>query len=460
MANNVKDGKLKDPEAAWLSRGLAEACFAYINRTKAGEGLRVCAYEFTWAPILQALKDALDRGVDVQIVYHAVAANKKAIDAVHLPAKKKGTQILFERTRPPIPHNKFIVKLRGGKPKQVWTGSTNFTDTGFLGQTNVGHLVTDDGVAQTYLDYWTALSANPVGKVGLANSTKLTPNPPNALAKDSITPFYSPRVADNMLDWYGQRIKNACALTMMTLPFNVAPVILEALAGATDSLRLMILENEPTKDVVTAEINSKGRLVFSNGAILGKSFVHRAQGGATVEPISQGHLDDWYIDEELARPVNQGHVFFLHSKILLIDALSEEPLVCTGSANFSSNSLTSNDENMLLIRGETRVADIYLTELDRVFKHFYDRDAINRIAMHGGTPEGLHLDTTSNWLQANFKVGSYKHNRLTTFFPDAPPDVTWFGNAAKDPDPFADEQQRAKQKRDARNTAARTRGGG
>ena len=46
---------------------------------------------------------------------------------------------------------------------------------------------------------------------------------------------------------------------------------------------------------------------------------------------------------------------------------------------FSSNSLISNGENMLLIRGEKRVADIYLTELDRIFKHFYDRDAINRV---------------------------------------------------------------------------------
>jgi phosphatidylserine/phosphatidylglycerophosphate/cardiolipin synthase-like enzyme len=63
--------------------------------------------------------------------------------------------------------------------------------------------------------------------------------------------------------------------------------------------------------------------------------------------------------------------------VLLIDPLSNDPLVCSGSANFSKNSLTANDENMLLIRGNTRTADIYMTELDRIFRHFRARDIIN-----------------------------------------------------------------------------------
>jgi hypothetical protein len=40
--------------------------------------------------------------------------------------------------------------------------------------------------------------------------------------------------------------------------------------------------------------------------------------------------------------------------------LSDDPLVCSGSASFSKNSLTANDENILLIRGNTRIAGIYL----------------------------------------------------------------------------------------------------
>ena len=435
MANNVNaQGKLLSEEAAWLSRGLAEACLAYINGTKAGEGLRVCAYEFTWAPVLEALKRAVDRGVDVQIIYHAVDDNKKALAAAGIP-----DHILTERTRPPIPHNKFIVKIVGGKPRHVWTGSTNFTSTGFMGQTNVGHLVTDDKVAETYLKYWTGLQGNPTVKNALALATSLTPNPANAIAKDSTELFYSPRIADNMLDWYAMRIRDACTLAMITLPFNVAKQILAGLDEARRSLRLVILETEPDKFVIDAEKRNAGKLAFSNGAILGKIFLHNKAGGAKVAPISQGKLDDWFIKEELARPTNTGHVFFLHAKILLIDPLSDDPLVCTGSANFSSNSLVSNDENMLLIRGNTRVADIYLTELDRIFKHFHDRNAINRGALAGEQRDLIHLDTTQAWIDGNFKPGSYKNSRLMTFFPEAASDCAWSANGGADPDIFADE---------------------
>ena len=461
MFNNVDaNGVIGDKEVRWLSRGLAEACLKFINGCDPGEGLRVCAYEFTYAPILDALKRALDRGVDVRIVYHLTSQNTDAVKAAKLPKKKGSTQILFERTRPKIPHNKFIVKLVSGKPQAVWTGSTNFTDTGFYGQTNVGHLVMDANTAATYLKYWEELSANPTLKPAVANAMELTPNPKNAIAPSSIEEFYSPRIADNMLDWYAERIEDASNLAVMTIPFNVAPAILTGLAKQGPALRLVILEDPPSTDVTDAEIQNKGRLVFSNGAILGKNFIKykTPAGGAKVVPITHTKLEEWFVDEELARPANNGHVFFVHSKFLIIDALSADPLVCSGSANFSTGSLISNDENMLLIRGETRVADIYLTEFDRIFRHFYARDAINRFAQHGDQDNPLLLDTTDNWIAPNFKPGSYKNNRRLMFFTDGSGKV-WAQRAADDPNPFADEAQRAKNARQRKNAPAKARSG-
>ena len=52
---------------------------------------------------------------------------------------------------------------------------------------------------------------------------------------------------------------------------------------------------------------------------------------------------------------------------------SIDPIVVTGSANFSDASTNSNDENMLIIRGNRRVADIYFTEFNRLFNHYYLR---------------------------------------------------------------------------------------
>jgi PLD-like domain len=302
MTENVSDdGKLLDPETAWLSRGLAEACLKYINDTKQGEGLRVCAYEFTYLPILRALKRAIDRGVDVEIVYHDTKKdddpNRAAIAKARLP--KSVTRV---RTRTQIPHNKFIVKLAGGTPVQVWTGSTNFTDTGFFGQTNVGHQVADAKLAKTYLDYWTELAQDPVHSKALKSAIDLTPNPPNAIPKSSIAAFFSPRKADNMLDWYGQRIDDTAGLAMMTIPFNVATTILAALGQKRDAMRFVILEDVPTPEVNDAEKRNRGKLAFSNGAILGKSFIKfkRGVGGAKVAPIPNSGLDQWFVDEELS----------------------------------------------------------------------------------------------------------------------------------------------------------------
>ena len=474
MVNNVSDdGKLLDPETQWLSRGLAEACLRYINGTKPGEALRVCAYEFTYQPVLGALKRALDRGVDVRIVYHDTKKpkdpNRAAIAKAQLPQSAKvggkDTQILFPRTRTAIPHNKFIVKLVGGAAAELWTGSTNFTDSGFFGQTNVGHLVKDGATAKTYLDYWTELSGDPVHKQALANAVALTPNPPNVIKAASTAEFFSPRIADNMLDWYGQRITDTASLAMMTIPFNVAPTILTALAKKGDAMRFVILEDIPSPQVKAAEKANQGKLAFSNGALMGMSFVKRKSptGGATVTPIPNSDLDKWFLEEELARPANSGHVFFVHSKVLLIDPLSDDPLVCSGSANFSKNSLVANDENMLLVRGDARVADIYMTELDRIFRHFRARDIINDKAASGSKDDPLILDPTDQWIAPNFTAGNYKNNRRLLFFPTGESGASWSAAAGKDPNPFKDEDARAAQIRADKNQKARDRkaaGGG
>jgi phosphatidylserine/phosphatidylglycerophosphate/cardiolipin synthase-like enzyme len=54
--------------------------------------------------------------------------------------------------------------------------------------------------------------------------------------------------------------------------------------------------------------------------------------------------------------------------------------VISGSANFSDASTINNDENMVVINGNTMVADIYLGEFMRLWSHFYFRDIANKYA--------------------------------------------------------------------------------
>jgi phosphatidylserine/phosphatidylglycerophosphate/cardiolipin synthase-like enzyme len=50
--------------------------------------------------------------------------------------------------------------------------------------------------------------------------------------------------------------------------------------------------------------------------------------------------------------------------------------VASGSANFSKASTDTNDENMLIIRGDKRIADIYFGEYIRLYTHYAFREAV------------------------------------------------------------------------------------
>jgi hypothetical protein len=73
-------------------------------------------------------------------------------------------------------------------------------------------------------------------------------------------------------------------------------------------------------------------------------------------------------------------MMFLFSRF---DPLGNDPIVVTGSANFSDNSTTAYDKIMLIIRGDKRVADIYFTEFNRLFSHYYFRAVVESTARAG-----------------------------------------------------------------------------
>jgi phosphatidylserine/phosphatidylglycerophosphate/cardiolipin synthase-like enzyme len=205
-----------------------------------------------------------------------------------------------------------------------------------------------------------------------------------------------------MLNWYGDRAGDAATSAMFTGAFNVDPKILGPMSKHGPAMRFILLERPPTAEITQAQANNPSDPMFSYGAILGKAQFtqeegHDEDGKKTKKwvPIPHFEIEKWFLGEELERKNGQGFVFFIHTKFLLVDALANDPLVFTGSANFSGESLKSNDENMLLIRGNTRVADIYVTEFDRIFRHFYSRDAANSIAEHGGQTNFGLLDEPS-----------------------------------------------------------------
>jgi phosphatidylserine/phosphatidylglycerophosphate/cardiolipin synthase-like enzyme len=409
-----------DPTTVWLSRGLLEAALAFIDDTRADETLRVAAYEFSYPPILNALKAARKRKVDVIVVYEAgketvkgrkvdteaTKANAKAIGAAKLPKA-----MLRQRTkRNDIPHNKFMVRLSADPSRiAVWTGSTNFTPSGFLGQTNVGHIVRDGDLANAYLAYWELLAKDTEWDDLRTWNEEHDANPVGITPAQSIVPVFSPRRNDSLLEWYAERIVDAEGTVMFTAAFGVNATLAKSFAVDAPFLRYILLE-KPLDAKAKVLLTQDKDVQIANGAALGKMTL-RAK-------VPGWKLDKWFLDEGHYR--YEGNVFYIHTKILLIDPLSDDPLVISGSANFSKNSLVNNDENMLLIRGDTRVADIYMTEFDRIFRHFYFRNVANELALKGSEKtEVIFLDPTDGWVAENFDDNRMKSKRRKLFFPQS-----------------------------------------
>ena len=89
----------------------------------------------------------------------------------------------------------------------------------------------------------------------------------------------------------------------------------------------------------------------------------------------------------------------IHSKIIISNPLSEDPILIMGSANFSQNSSMYNDENSVIVRGDKDVVDIYFTEFMRLFDQYYFRYA-QANALETSTPLGLSDD--DSWSEKAF----------------------------------------------------------
>ena len=178
----------------------------------------------------------------------------------------------------------------------------------------------------------------------------------------------------------------------MIFPFNMDDVFAQVYNEDKDYLRLLIFES--ASDAKAAKSNDSD-VKITAGAIVAKKEKDWAQEITTKATTGAG-------------------ILYVHNKFFIIDALSDDPVVLTGSANFSANSILNNDENSLLIKGDKRVADIYLSEFDRLFVHFWPRYL--RI-LFPNQKKGFSkpLDETFTWHEEYFDDTKYQAKRKKMF---------------------------------------------
>jgi phosphatidylserine/phosphatidylglycerophosphate/cardiolipin synthase-like enzyme len=377
----------------WLSRGLFEALTGFIGRVAGPDAadykLRAMLYEFRYLPVGRAFNAARAAGADVAIRYEA-QTYKAENEAMIANAGIQGI-CTPQKSRAGIRHNKFIVLIHKDEPVAVWTGSTNISAGGIFGHSNVGHAIWDKVVAQRYLDYWERLANPTVTRAPLVKANlEVEPTPAHNAAPpaDRMLTLFSPRDDKDALEtlhWYADLMGSAHRILCMTFAFNLDEVFRQVLVRADDTLRYAVFDKN-LDTTVEDQIDQVRNTVIAAGARL-----------------APGDMEN-FLGESLT---GFNSNLYIHDKFMLVDPLGDDPIVATGSANFSGPSQAANDENMVVIRGSTRVADIYFGEFMRIFDHLYSRYIVAKLKKAGtNDPEAGFLKEDANeWVPQHFKPG-------------------------------------------------------
>ncbi|HEY0557161.1 MAG TPA: phospholipase D-like domain-containing protein [Thermoanaerobaculia bacterium] len=416
------DTPLGQQARKWLSRGLEEALLAYLAQAKDGTfALHAVVYEFQKPNLLAGLKAAIDRGAEVKVVYHhrqtqlhgAPNPADKTADKNAAAAHAAGLDaVCVQRSADPqgaIMHNKFVVLLKktGNDfvPQAVWTGSTNWTDGGIYGQLNVGHAVYDADIAATYEANFQLLHADPKAADQKKALAKLTPVPTPLPSTHRAWAIFSPQANLDMIHLYAKICSDATTL-MVCAPFELHQEIRKSfLARPQGALHFLLLDQKKSlgSDEEVQVQQGDPRNTISVATTL-SSALHDFQGKLLEGKESFLHAG-----------------IHIHSKIILADPFGSDPILVTGSANYSTNSTTSNDSNTLLFRGDTAVTDIYATEFMRMFEHYHFRaseaaaQAAAKKAGQPTDPEPLNLKESDAWTTPYYVSGSLDELDRRTF---------------------------------------------
>lgn len=335
----------------WLSRGLQEALFAFLDAARAGDELKVAIYELEDEDLVKRLAAAKERGVRIRLLFHArpgddqTEENELRVATLALPPGD-----VRARTKVPnISHNKFVIHCRAGTPSRVWSGSTNFTEAGFFLQTNVGLVFPGREVVQAYDAYFELLFRD-LARTAMRKEVEALaalPQPPASQL------FFGPVEGTEILTKACEMIAAAKQAVFISCPFGLDRVVTDAL-------------NDNHPDVVEyGLLNVTSRKRF-------------------IEVIDRSR-NAWYATPAWLKEYDGGlwdaHAYGnhkIHVKSIVTDPWSATPRVLIGSANFSDESATLNDENTLYREGDRRLAAVVATEFLRMFDHYKFRDFVKR----------------------------------------------------------------------------------
>lgn len=310
------------PLAINLGSAIDDTIKAYMDRAQST--IDVAVYNTTSSLLVNAANDARARGVQVRWIAEGSNSNSALQNlapsiAVLYRTNSTGSGM----------HNKFvIVDTDGGPDAHVLTGSANFTNAGFFLDPNNLVIVQDMALARAYRMEFEEMWGGSGPLPNLANS-RFGPD------KTNNTPHL----------------------------FNVNGTLVRSAFSPTDGTTARIVEALNTADVRI----EFALFALTNSTLTSALIDMQARPNVLVRGmVEEDDLTLWVFDALVAGGVDvrpDGASNSLHHKYAIVDrgAPSFDPLVITGSHNWSFNAENFNDENTLIIHSDA-VADQFHQE--------------------------------------------------------------------------------------------------
>lgn len=322
--------------ANYLNGSFPDTIAAYINRAKFSVDVALYNYTSTAtgsvAKIATAINNAWLRGVVIRWIYNGSSTNS----GLSLLIPGINTLASPTTTGYGIMHNKFIAidaNSLDSTDAFIITGSYNFSSAQTFSDYNNLLIINSKNVAQTFYNEFNKMWG----------STGLVPN----VATSRFGPFKSPSA---------QKI------------FNVNGTVVEVYFSPKDNSDIGLENAISTANhdlffgIYTFTANSVANLIKYkiNNGIITKGIID--QFSQTYSPYS---ILSPVMGNNLKMYNGNG---LYHNKIMLVDAQvpGSDPMVCTGSYNWSNAGAQTNDENMIIVHDST-IANEYLQSLCQNF---------------------------------------------------------------------------------------------
>lgn len=390
IKNNVR--KLKEPLRVFLSGELRLALLKMLDEVICDPSLELYAalYELSDDELIGKLRLLQDRA-------HIILANgAKGDDDENSNARRElnGANVDVHNRmlkNKGLGHNKFaiIYNTRTKKATKVWSGSTNWTPSGLCTQVNNGFLIEDEKVSEIYLDQWHRLFS------ARNNFTQ------ELIDKNAG----SPRTSENIDVWFtpikshSQRNNNG--------PKKDIKELMKLVKGAKEMLLYVMFQpgDEPLNSImslpseiyvrgVVSTLTSSNEERFELSGINTESNEYRTR---LIQPEGIGEdISSWIKEVLRSQFIPKIGWAITHSKMIVIDPLSDDCIVITGSHNFSKAASESNDENFIIVKGNKPLAEAYAVACLSTYAHYhwraYAHDKISK-----GERIWAHLSDKPEW---------------------------------------------------------------